>query len=124
MLKKPYVYIAAPLNTVDSEHSTELGRIRVAIDTAETLLKFKCIPYTPHLSAFHHMIYPHVRREWLEFDKAWLAKCDVVIRLPGKSDRADEEVKYAEYLKIPVYYSQESLLGAVIAGEFNAPSTH
>lgn len=40
--------------------------------------------------------------EWLDSDKAWIAVCDFVVRLPGESVGADEETAFAESLGIPV----------------------
>jgi hypothetical protein len=35
----------------------------------------------------------------------WLAVCDCVLRLPGESKGADAEVKFAQEIGKPVYYS-------------------
>jgi hypothetical protein len=41
---------------------------------------------------------------------AWLAKCDCLLRLPGESKGADNEVFWAKKLGMPVYYSiQEAI---------------
>lgn len=39
---------------------------------------------------------------WLSNDEAWIAKSDLVLRLPGESKGADREVLFADSLGIPV----------------------
>jgi hypothetical protein len=52
-------------------------------------------------------MFPRQRREWLELDIAWLEKCDIVLRIPGKSEGADEEVRQANLLGITVVHTIE-----------------
>jgi hypothetical protein len=50
---------------------------------------------------------------WINQDMEWLAKCDVVLRLPGISSGADKETALAEELGIPVYDNIATLHTAI-----------
>lgn len=39
-----------------------------------------------------------------------IARCDAILRVPGQSKGADQDVQLAKELGIPVYYSLEELL--------------
>lgn len=67
-------------------------------------------PFAPLYSHFQHMAHPRVYTDWIEVDKEWVGVCDCVLRLPGKSSGADGEIKHADELKIPVFYSLEELI--------------
>jgi hypothetical protein len=41
----------------------------------------------------------------MKFSTEWLRKCDMLLRLPGKSAGADREVALAVELDIPIYLS-------------------
>ena len=56
-------------------------------------------------SEFYH--FSHA--DWLSVDKAWVAVADAVLRLPGESVGADEEVAFATQLRIPVFHSIDAL---------------
>jgi hypothetical protein len=45
----------------------------------------------------------------MEQDLEWIVRCDIVLRLGGKSRGADMEVYAAKRLDIPVVYSIEEL---------------
>lgn len=49
--------------------------------------------------------------EWMRNDLAWLAVSDALLRLPGESVGADEEVRFAEAHEIPVYRDVRALCG-------------
>lgn len=76
--------------------------VRAAMDAAEGLLRGGFAPYLPHLDHFWHLVHPHDYETWLALDFAWLAACDVLVRLPGDSPGADREVAEAEHLGILV----------------------
>jgi dCMP deaminase len=56
-------------------------------------------------SGFEHFTHA----DWLSCDKAQVAKCDAVLRLPGESKGADEETAFAAQLRIPVFTSIDAL---------------
>lgn len=49
--------------------------------------------------------------EWMEMDLQWLATCHALLRLPGESKGADEEVAVAREKGIPVHHDVTDLCG-------------
>ena len=103
-----HVYIAGPYSTGDPVINT-----RNAVMAGDTVRGDDVAPYVPHLSMFWHFLSPWTYKEWLRLDFQWLRKCDVLIRLPGKSPGADDEVQEANRLGIPIYYSVATFLEAL-----------
>jgi hypothetical protein len=99
-----YIYIAAPYTKPDPAVNT-----RSAILVAEQLRDKGFIPFVPHLTHLWHLISPHEIDYWYEYDIEWLKKCDALLRLPGESKGADNEVKVAQELGIPVFYDIDSI---------------
>jgi hypothetical protein len=66
------------------------------------------------LNVAYHPIetkYPRKRYvDWIDITYEWVEKCDCLLRLTGESKGADGEVKIAEELKIPVFYSTIELI--------------
>jgi hypothetical protein len=100
-----YVYIAGPYTKDDPVINTAN-----VIRAADELASHGYYPYVPHLTLFWHLIYPHDIRFWYDLDIAWLKKCDCLLRLPGESSGADNEVRIAKNLGMPIYYSIEELI--------------
>ena len=98
------VYIAAPYTKGDVARN-----VRRVIATADLLLKMGHIPYVPHLTHFWHIISPKPYEVWTMLDLTFLPFCDVVLRLDGESSGADNEVKKAVELGIPIYYDVKDL---------------
>ena len=94
------VYIAAPYTNGDT-----VQNVRTAIDFAESLANCGLIPFVPHLTHFWHFVHPHDIEFWYAYDIEWLKACDLLVRLPGESSGADEEVRIAETMGIPVIFS-------------------
>lgn len=101
------VYIASPYTLGNKEEN-----VNRQIDVAEQLSKKSFCPFWPLHSHFWHKQYPHNYQFWMDMDYVWIERCDVLLRLPGTSYGADEEVALAQRLGKPVYYSIESLLEA------------
>ena len=97
------VYIAAPYSS-DPERNTQ-----EAIEVMHELMDSGFAPFCPHLSHYAHSQRERLYEDWLELDDEFLAKCDVLLRLPGESPGADREVALAESLGIPVVYSVRDL---------------
>ena len=95
-----FVYIAGPYSS-DPE-----GNAEEAIVVGEIVFCLGYIPYIPHLAHWWHERYQHKYEEWMRLGTAWAEKCDVILRLPGKSLGADEEEK----LGVPVVYSVAELM--------------
>lgn len=96
-VKKLYVYIAGPITLGDRTLN-----LRAAIMAGDAVLRAGHIPFIPHLSELWHLVCPHPADDWYRLDEHWLAKCDVLIRLPGESVGADNEVQLAKSLGLLV----------------------
>ena len=95
----PLIYIAGPYQLGDIALN-----VRNAVCAAEVVSSLGYTPVIPHLTHFWHMLFPHEREFWLEIDRALLHRCDALVRIPGPSEGADGEGKYAMNLNITVYY--------------------
>ena len=103
------VYVAGPISTLDQNVDTPAynqiaDNVRHGIQVGHALLTAGYAPYVPHLSHYWNLITPAPYNEWLSMDEAWLAVCDVLLRLPGVSRGADHEVELAKELGIPVVH--------------------
>lgn len=93
------VYVAGPISKGDRTKN-----IRKAILAAEALRKAGHTPYLPHLDFLWDLVVPGVQHDdWLKLDHEWLKVCEALVRLPGESLGADQEVRWAKELGIPVY---------------------
>lgn len=100
-----YVYIAGPYTQGDS-----VKNARRAIEIADDLVRWGFAPFVPHLTLFWSFLFPHELSFWYRFDNLWLKKCDILLRLPGESVGADNEVELAKMNGLRVYYSTAELL--------------
>lgn len=99
------VYIAGPFTK-----PCPLRNTRVAMDVFEELRQWgRVTPICPHWSLLQQMHTPLTHRQWLDHDFEIIRRCDAVLRLPGESDGADQEVELANELGIPVFRSQVDL---------------
>jgi hypothetical protein len=94
-----YIYVAGPFS------GEQMQNIRVAMLQGAHLLEHGLVPFVPHLSGFWDVVCPLPYDKWLEYDLAWLERCDALYRLQGASPGADREVARAEKLGIPVFYA-------------------
>jgi len=92
------IYIAGPYTRGDVAEN-----VHNAIMAAEEIVKLGHIPYIPHLTHFWHLMAQHDIDFWYEYDLVWLTFCDALVRLPGDSHGADEEVETAESLGKPIF---------------------
>jgi hypothetical protein len=92
-----YVYVAGPYTKPDPCINTH-----EFIKLCDQLTGLGYVPFCPHLSHFWHTMIPHDYRFWLDYDKKWLARCDVMLRVAGFSVGADEEEEFANAQGIPV----------------------
>ena len=105
-VKPRYVFVSGPYTNPDP-----IANVRRAILAGDRLREAGYIPFVPHLDLIWNLLAPHGLDYWLEWDKAWIAKCDALVRLDGYSPGGDEEVRYAEELGLPVYNGVEALVG-------------
>lgn len=87
-MKKIKVYVAAPYRKGDV-----VINVRKAIDAGETLVHHGFIPFVPHLTHFWHLVHSHDPEYWYSYDNYWLDCCDCLLRLPGESKGADDEMQ-------------------------------
>jgi uncharacterized protein DUF4406 len=98
------VYVAGPY-TANPERCTA-----EAIKVGDLLLDLGYAPFVPHLSYYWDV--QHTKRhyeEWMRLDLAWVARADVIFRMPGDSPGADRELALAKELGIPIVYSIDEL---------------
>lgn len=98
------VYIAGPYSKGDVAEN-----VRAALDAADEVVARGHIPYVPHLTHFWHILRPRPYRWWMAYDNVWLLCCDALLRLPGDSTGADEEVLVAKEHDIPIFWSVDDL---------------
>jgi len=103
-MNKIKVYIASPYTKGDPAVN-----VKRQIDMADTLMNYGYVPFVPLLSHFQHLCKPRVYQDWIDYDLEWVASCDCLLRLKGESSGADNEVKEAESLNIPVFYSLDGI---------------
>lgn len=101
------VYIASPYTLGDVAVN-----VKVQMDVANELMDLGFAPFAPLYSHFQHIAHPRPYMDWIKIDLEWVKVCDCVLRLEGESSGADGEVKFANELNIPVYYSFEELVEA------------
>jgi hypothetical protein len=97
------VYISSPYSIGD-----QAVNVRRQLEASDNALSAGLCPYTPLLSHFQHMFKPRPYKHWMNISFEMLSRCDALIRLTGKSKGADQEVKLAKKLKIPVFIETPS----------------
>lgn len=106
---KPLVYIAGPYANPDPVLNT-----RRAFEAGLAIYEVSgCPVIVPHLTLLGHAMFPRDVEFWYEFDLAQLAKCDLMLRLPGDSTGADREEQCALELGMPIWYSLEDMIEAL-----------
>lgn len=100
-----YIFVAGPYSKGDVAVNVHNN-----IRAANTLAEAGFIPFSPLLAHFWNLIYPNSYEFWVDYNMAWLEKCDALLRLPGKSEGADREVVWMIEHGKPVYYSLDTLI--------------
>ena len=98
------VYIASPYTIGDIAMN-----VKKQIDAVDILMNKGFAPFAPLYSHFQHMIHPRPYEDWVNVDLEWVRVCDCLLRLPGESKGADNEVKLAIELNKPIFYSIDQL---------------
>jgi hypothetical protein len=99
----PCVYVAGPMSVGDI-----VVNVRNALAMGEHLRQRGFAVYVPHLTWFWP--YEVAYEAWITHDLAWLARCDVMLRLPGESPGANREEAFAAQRGIPVFTSVPELM--------------
>jgi hypothetical protein len=115
MKRRIRVYIAGPYSKGDVAVN-----VRTAIEMGTKLWDSGLFaPYVPHLTHFWHLVTPKPYETWLELDNEWIPACDCILRLPGDSSGADKEIKLAESLGLPVFFTEADLFDYYSSGALN-----
>lgn len=102
---RPVVYVAGPFR------SDPFAGIRNAIVVADRLEETGIITaWVPHQNAMWDLVCPHTAGFWLDYDLAQLAKSDALLRIPGASEGADDEIDFAREVGMPVFYDEETTI--------------
>jgi hypothetical protein len=104
--ERVYVYVAGPYSHPDPVENTHNALVVADLLEATEVVT----AYVPHTSLLWHLVFPHDVDFWYDYDIAWLDRCDALLRMPGESTGADDEVTYAHTQEIPVFYSVNALL--------------
>ena len=83
--------------------------VRNSCIVAEKLVELGHLPFLPHLYHLWHLVSPHEYSYWTELDNAWLEQCDAILRLPGHSFGADNEIILANKLRFKIYWSIDEI---------------
>lgn len=95
------IYVAGPYTKGDVVHN-----VRYAVQNADYITSvLGHVAFCPHLTHLWHMIEPHSIEFWYKYDIEWLKSCDAILRLPGESTGADNEVKIAKELGLKIFFN-------------------
>ena len=98
-----YVYIACPCTKGVCEN------VAKSHDAWDQLFDLGFFPFNPLFTHYQHLRKQRPYQEWTRYDDAWVLRCDAILRLPGESSGADQEVALAEAHGIPVFHKIEDL---------------
>ena len=99
------IYIASPYSIGDIA-----ANVARQMEVAHLIMDAGHCPIVPLMSHYLHIYRRRPYQEWLNCDLALIPKVDLVVRLPGESKGADQEVALAESLNIPVVFGLVELL--------------
>lgn len=94
------VYITSPYTIGDVAQN-----VRRQIDAYNELFNAGFLPFAPLLSHFIHMVHPLDYEDWMLIDYNWIERCDCLLVLPGESKGSNREIRFAESIGKPVFYS-------------------
>jgi hypothetical protein len=94
------VYIAGPMSGGD-----RLANLQHGLIAYRELIRRGYAPMCPMLSFFVNDVMPQDHATWLATDLPWVASADAILRLPGESLGAEQEVACAVCHGIPVFRS-------------------
>lgn len=115
LTRRTRVYVAGPMTGSGNPYSNIYDGLNVGI----RLLDAGFAPYVPHLTCILEMTQGQRERDvWLSLDRAFLLTCEGLLRLPGTSPGADDEVRWAKDAGIPVFYSVGDLLATLPATQY------
>lgn len=92
------LYLAGPYTRPDPVVNTN-AVCRVATLLFETT---NWVPFVPHITLMWHAITPRPIDFWYELDIHHMLRCDAIVRLPGDSSGADNELREAQLARMLV----------------------
>lgn len=99
------VFISAPYT-----HPDPIENTRIVCEVWHKLRKCGFIPFAPHLSMLLQFHKPMDIQFWYDYDIEVMKRCDIVLRLQGESVGADNEVRIATNIGVPVFTSVDELV--------------
>lgn len=99
------VYVAGPIT-----HGQHESNLRAAIDFATEVLDLGHSPIVPHLTTLMELVHPRPYERWMKYDFELIKRCDVLVRLPGKSSGSDRELMWAIENSITTFVNPEAAL--------------
>lgn len=108
-----FVYVAGPMSK-----GVAIDNIKQALEAANELLLAGLVPIVPQMTFFWRWLYPPATSRsvadydtWLKYDFAFLKDVSrTILRLPGESFGADQEVEYMRWLGRPVFYCTDDVI--------------
>lgn len=85
------LYLAAPYTNPDPVENTH----RVLRTATAIYEHTDYVPFVPHLNMLWHTVTPQSPDYWYEIDFHYLRNCHAIVRLPGHSPGADDEMAWA-----------------------------
>lgn len=104
-MDRKIIYVSSPLTS----SGDPLANMMRAIEVGRQLVVMGFSIIVPHYTFLcdPDAVIPHAI--WMEVDIPLVKKCDAVLRLPGVSRGADEEVQCAHDNEIPVFFDVDVL---------------
>ena len=103
--QKCWVYIASPYS-IGNKLENVLDQFRAS----DELLHLGFHPVPPLWTHFWDEVSPKRYEAWMEYDEQTIKRCDCLLRLPGESAGADQEVEFALNIGVPVFYSIQEVV--------------
>lgn len=100
------VYVSGPISLGDREEN-----VRQALEAHKRLMELGYAVMNPILSAWIPWEQEFQHQDWVDSDLPWVEVADALLRLPGESAGADEEVVHALVFGVLVFTSVEELHG-------------
>ncbi len=90
--------------------SGEERNVRIAMEHATRLRDAGFAVILPHLSHYWDKRHYASYKVWLDMDLEIISRCDVMLRIPGRSSGASQEVVRSREVSVPVFFSVEDVI--------------
>jgi hypothetical protein len=110
------VYIASPYSAPTPEGIE--ANVRRQMEVAHEVMDLGHVPFVPNLNHYLDKVRKRTYDEWINADFEVIKRCDILLRLDGRSPGADREVKLAEGLGLPVVHTIAELKDLLYNREF------